>query len=771
MVYTKQGTDLQSGKLTVDAKFGIVTRSIRDYDYMKDERQFYETALKSLPFVSPNQLVNALGGYNSFNVPASQLMSDDGKVNPNASLRYHDDWAKEMQRAGLKHDYTVGLQDKGKAGSYYLSAGYLNEQGYLRNTDFERFSTAFNGNVKLTRWLKAGLNGNFATHNDHYVSEGYDYLNPIAAIRMMAPISPVYMYDAAGNRITDPATGKPKYDFGLASDPENSMGDRSWGGYNPVYTLLNDERSQKNTNLILQPYLLATITKGLTLYSDFNYNSDHSSGIYHVRRTDQAYNHTISKRNENNYALNERLDWDQNVDRHHIKLSAGYDRQHFTTDYNSSTIRMPYNQTLDTNRSLKYTASGLNATGSYEYQQKYSLFAGVRLDQLHDEYASIKNTNTFWAAGLGYDMSQENFMKNAGWIDRFKLTATHGLQGSLGMQAEIEYPYYYGIDINHDNVYNYRQTTAGLDMSFFGKKLDINVNIYSRKRLNGYYSTLAFPYPSPQPLLLVDGLQIRNSGAVLALRAQVIGNGPLRWQMQLNAAHNDNTIVNMADNRSGIYPGFMKLEKGSSLNDLYMPEYAGTDPNTGEALYYIQSNNTKTNDYGSLTADDYTKISTAPVVFGAFTNTLTWKRFDLQIQLSYGLGGKFYDNTYQSLMGSGLVTSDNWHTDILGAWTQENRNSDIPRLNVNDRYSNSYSNRFVKGASYLNIKTVYLAYNFATTGLAKARFKSLSLYLTADNLWLFSARKGMDPQAVFNGFVGNVYAPARTIMFGIHAGI
>jgi hypothetical protein len=133
------------------------------------------------------------------------------------------------------------------------------------------------------------------------------------------------------------------------------------------------------------------------------------------------------------------------------------------------------------------------------------------------------------------------------------------------------------------------------------------------------------------------------------------------------------------------------------------------------------------------------------------------------------LGGKIWDYTYQDLMhgGSSSSAGQNWHKDILNAWSVDNPNSNIPALNASDSYVNASSDRWLTTSNYLSINNITLGYTVPKNLTRKFGVESLRIYGVADNLALFSARKGLDPRQGYVTSEGATYGALRTISGGI----
>lgn len=112
-------------------------------------------------------------------------------------------------------------------------------------------------------------------------------------------------------------------------------------------------------------------------------------------------------------------------------------------------------------------------------------------------------------------------------------------------------------------------------------------------------------------------------------------------------------------------------------------------------------------------------------------------------------------------------SGDNWSKDIFNRWTPENRNTDVPRVQMNDQEANSMSTRFLTSSSYFSVRNITLGYNVPSQLLKKVSLSGLRIYLTGDNLFYTSARRGMDVRKSFSGGNGQTYSALRTVSAGV----
>jgi hypothetical protein len=206
---------------------------------------------------------------------------------------------------------------------------------------------------------------------------------------------------------------------------------------------------------------------------------------------------------------------------------------------------------------------------------------------------------------------------------------------------------------------------------------------------------------------------------------------------------------------------------------MYLVEYGGVNPENGVAQYWATDPDTEerylTEDYA--VAQNY-RIATKdllPKVYGGFGTSITAYGFDAGIQFAYQLGGKIFDSGYQRLMHSGLSGSAgfNWHKDIYNAWTPENTNTDVPRLNANDRYASSTSTRFLTSSNYLSLNSVSLGYTIPVQKLASVDISRIRIYMVAENVGILTSRKGLDPRQSYISATTALYTPIRSVSGGV----
>jgi len=224
-----------------------------------------------------------------------------------------------------------------------------------------------------------------------------------------------------------------------------------------------------------------------------------------------------------------------------------------------------------------------------------------------------------------------------------------------------------------------------------------------------------------------------------------------------------------------------------------MYRYAGVNEK-GEAMYYYKeiqkdaNGNNMTDADGDIIytgndltttnfsqADKYNCGSVLPKVYGGFGTTVYAYGFDFSAQFQFQLGGKIYDGSYQALMHTQASAGQAWHKDALNAWTPENTNTDVPRLDGDTQVGQSTVDRFQISSNYLSLNNVTLGYTFPKKLIAPLTLSALRIYVAGENMFVLSKRQGLDPR--FSQGVGgytsgsglntNSYSAMRTITAGL----
>ncbi len=760
-------------------------------------------------------------GYNCFSVPDGQyLIGDNGKLNPNATLgnvvEYNgkkytilpDDWLDEAMRSTLRQEYNFNVNGGNDAAQVYASLGYLKEPGIAYGAEMERYTARMKTTLKANDWLKIGGNVNYA-HTESDAAGSNSGYNVFYAASRVAPIYPLYIRDGEGNIMTD-ANGK-MYDYGNGTN----AGLTRQSVQKEINSLQEDLLQTRNTvansfSLTGFADITPTFVKGLKVtlngtVSDYEYRYTSTYQPFYGWSAAAYPEGYVGKYHYRSYAYNlqQLVNYTRSFGNHNMTLLLGHENNQSTTEDVSAARTGMYsyfqNQELSgaikddsgTSSQSKYNTEGYFFRGMYDYDGKYYGQMSYRRDA-SSRFHPDNRWGNFYSFGGAWIVTKESWMeKSSQWLDMLKLKFSLGQQGNDGI-GDNRYMNLYEIrnsngetaitistkgnpDITWETNTN---VNVGAEFALFGNRLTGSIEYFYRKTTD-MLSYVYFPKSYGYDGRYENVGDMVNKGVEISLGYDLVRNKNLTWNVNLNATHYRNEIVKLnPENKNAVldgHPGYTSAYnfygEGLPIYSWRMPKYAGVAED-GQSMWYrtdADGNLTTTKTYSQATY--YCCGDPTPDLYGGFGTTLNWNGFDMAVSFSYSVGGKVIDYGYQNLMacpsGSGGV-GYNFHKDLLNAWSEENATSNIPRLQFGDSYANSMSDRFLADGSWLNLQNISLGYTLPSKltnqwGLGKVR-----VYATADNVWLWTKRQGLDPRTSSTGEPGTEnYSFTRTISGGI----
>lgn len=821
LITTKKG---KKDKLSFNIKVnqGITTRGIPEYDLVNAYEYvplMWEAYRNSMVFRDENPLsydnasriasglVDGKDGImkllvnNPFNVADDQLVNTDGTLNPNAKLLYPEDldWEDAIKHTGYRHDYTISSSGGSDKTDFYLSLGYTNEEGYAIATKMERMTARANINIQPKSWIKTGLNlsGALAKSSQVGSTSSASYKNPFYFSRRIAPIYPIHKHKANGEYLLD-ELGNKQYEWenrGNAASPgRHIVAERDW-----------DRNSYKRNELTARTYIELELWKGLKFSTNISYglrnNLNSTYDNPHVGDGSPAGRANRTNYRYDSWNYNQLLTYQNSFGSHNIDLLVGhesYDKQYeyfygmkqgLVAEGNTELVNFSTINSL-TGYTSQYRTEGYLARANYNYADKYYLSASFRRDGSSRFYKDARWGN-FWSIGASWRMDQESFIRNIHWIDQLKLRASYGQVGNDNvLDADGDEVWYawqnlYNINNNGTEPGFIQDTEAGNKKLEWesNNNLDVALEFSVLNRIRGTFEyfyrksdNLLFTVPLPLSSGVTSQWQnigaMYNAGIEFQLNADAIVKGGFKWNIDFNLTHFKNEITKLPQEE--IISGTKKLMKGRSIYDFWLRDYIGVNPENGDAIYRKDILDADGNKTGETTTNNpnqasyYYCGSAIPKVYGAITNNFSYKGIDLSFLFTYQIGGKIYDGAYANLMSSDYGSS--LHKDIKKRWQKPGDITNVPRL---DSGKNSYlvgssTTRWLTDASYLALKSATLSYTLPKSVLTRLDLSSIRVYVSGENLFMLTKRKGMNPQYSFAGTTSNAYSPARLFTVGIN---
>mgnify|MGYP002521259128 FL=1 len=756
-------------------------------------------------------------GYQVYTIPeGEQLIGMDGKLNPNAKLGYSDgtyyytpdNWSDELFETNPRQEYNLNVSGASDKMNYYMSAGYLNDKGIVPESGFKRYTARLKADYQVKPWLK--LSGNMSY--THYDSREKDLEgdtsngNAFYAANIMGAIYPMYIRDANGNIMKD-NRGFTRYDYG--SDT-NFKRENVIPNGNPLASYILDKRNfagdvfsgKWGADIDLWGGVKAKINIGVD-NNNIQYRSLNNPYYGQYSET-SGVGGIIYLTTYRTFSVNQQylLTWNKTFnDIHNLDILAGHENYNYRYSYLYGKREKLYNPDVyeldnailnqnNSSYSRTYATEGWLFRAQYDYDGKYFGSASYRRDASSVFHPDHRWGN-FWSFGAGWLMNKESFLENQDWIDMLKFKISYGMQGNDALLYEGSternyYPYMdqyilsnsngdFSTSLSYKGNENITWETShsfntGFDFTFWGGKLSGSAEYFSRKTTDMLYfkpvaASMGYSrYPENIGSMV-------NRGVELDLRSNLIETKNLTWDINLNLTHFKNKIKELAPELNGeLIDGNRIYREGESMYQLYLPKFVGVDPETGESMWALKEPNangeTTTKSFTEAASNRFATGDILPKVYGGFGTSVTAYGFDFSVSFAYQLGGRIWDYTYQDLMG-GTSQGEALHVDMLNRWTPENKNTNVPRRNVQDSSGTNYkSDRWLTSSNYLSLQNITFGYTLPKTLTRKIQIDGIRLYMVADNVALLTARKGMDPrQSYLNA--QNVYSPIRTISGGI----
>jgi TonB-linked SusC/RagA family outer membrane protein len=771
------------------------------------------------PYLAPGQTgtiptysdISQLLGNNPFNVSSTQIVDNTGKMNPAAQLMYPEDldWQKYLYRTGKRSSYDLTYNGGADKTDYYVSLGYLNEEGYTIKSDYQRYTGRINVNNQATEWFKTGLNigGTITKSNQAEGSDGgSSFVNPFYSARLMGPIYPVNQHD--------PITGL--YLYNGSGDKIQSETRPIQNGRNSYYENLWNDRIARTNTLFGKTYF------EFKFLNDFKFTTNISidSRNYNYERFDNRFigdGATAGRGGRTNSLtksinINQLLNYNKSFGNHNVTALLGHEnydwsyryldgfRQGLVVDGQSELVNFTTTNSL-TSYIRNYTTEGYFGRFDYNYNSRYYVSGSYRKDG-SSKFNKEVRWGDFWSVGLSWRLDQENFMKDNKWFNQLKLKGSYG---EVGNDSGIDYYAYqalYTLGRNNANESGFNISSlanneltwesnnsfeAGLDFGIKDNRVEGSIVFYHKISDN-----LLFDVPLPLSTgvnnITKNAGTMFNEGIELTLSADIIKNENFKWNMNLNASTIKNEFTKLPGDKINadgtkyydeIVTGTKKYRTGQSIYDYWLRDWRGVDPADGLSLYKFDEVKTpgtteRTIDGVLMTTNPNNALyhyngSAIPDLIGAVTNTFNYKNFSLSVLVTYQVGGYTYDSTYANLMHSGSSTGQAWHTDILNRWQKPGDITNVPRVDIGQSTNiSAASDRWLISSTYVNLKSMNLSYTLPKGKAEDWGIKSARVYVSGENLYLDSSRDGLNVQRSFNGTTDYVYSPARIISTGLN---
>ncbi len=690
LITTKKGS---GGRLNVQASItaGVFERGIPEYDLANQEefmniqwralyndRQYYygDDASAAADYANSNLISERLF-LNIYNV-ADNALFQNGTLVSSAAIKngYKDDldWFGQTIKPGFRQEYNVSASGSTNKSDYYMSVGYLDENGYMKTSTFDRLSGRASVNVRPTSYLKLGLNLNGTHQNFNNTSTGSDsFVNPWMYCRQIAPIYPVHLHDInTGEYILD-ANGEKQYDPGSYIDA-NGQVVNTRNQYTDRHVIWENEL---NKDVSIRNTMNAIATAEVYFLKDFTFTVN---GNINLRNSvNQTYDSAVigdgkgnngrGKREEyiyKNFTFQQQLRWNHQFGDHSVNVLVGHENYFYTYDflYGYKTDQVfPNVNNLNNftvisdlyNYANNYRTESYLSRVRYNYKDKYNVEASFRRDG-SSRFSSKARWGNFWSIGANWMISKEAFMQDVTWVNSLKLRADFGQVGNdagsglYGYQAlytsnqNANKGAYYMSQLPNDELKWETGQSWGIGVeSRLFNRWNLNVEYFDRRNKDLLFNVIlpisagATSTGGTNPSETKNIGTMSNRGVEIETDFDIVRNRNWRVNVFANATFLKNRIISLPEQnrKDGIIDGTKRYVEGGDRYAFWLYQFAGVDQMTGLSLYefdderfYITDDNTAKGNviYGTakdaegnahtlMEGQNYTVINNKPYVW------------------------------------------------------------------------------------------------------------------------------------------------------------
>jgi TonB-linked SusC/RagA family outer membrane protein len=700
-----------------------------------------------------------------------QRMFDEGRST---------DWQDLITQSGVYQNYNLGITGGSEKTTYYLGLDWVDQEGIIKNTGYQKGNIRFNLDSKLNNWLTMGAKFNvIRSSTNSSNTDGVAGMNSLDQGTMGSaiaskPSAPIFNEDGT-------------YYDNLLLRP------------NPVAAVTYFKNNFTQTRFNASFNLEAEILKNLKLRTEngTEYINNQSNVFQDSRMTGIYKNVNISDREngEQFYLQTENtLTYQLNKGIHRLTAVGGFSASIFNWTMMSAQVLNASNITQNDNLGtgtpksvnsdkVKSTLASFFGRVNYSLADKYLLTVTLRADG-SSRFAKGHKWGYFPSGGLAWRINQEDFLKDVNFLDNLKLRTSYGI---VGNQEISSYQSMAQVDATSSRYTDYvfggtlangsrtsilaqpdltweksRQFDLGLDFAFFKNRLSGSIDGYYKYTYDLLYN-VPLPLESGYRTALVNVGAMKNRGIELTLNSVNIDTKDFTWQTSLNYSFNKNEIDKLYNDLERVGNYFV----GQSINVIYTKRFGGiwqSDEAEIAKIYNAEPGDYKIIDRNRnniIDDDDRDFVGqTTPQFFGSFSNTFKSHGFDLTIFLTYAGGHKIYNPFayLDSYSPSANMSPDYYHN----YWTPERPSNKYPRLGSTNSQLYETDGMYQKG-DYIRLKNLELGYTLPRNIANKVYASNIRVYASVQNLVTFTKYTGFDVETSN----ANPYPACRVFMGGL----
>lgn len=712
---------------------------------------------------------------------------------------FDTDWQDEATRTAFRQNHQIGVYGGNEQSKYGISAGFLDEEGIMLNSNLQRGNIRINLDNNISDKLILGTSLTINHSKDRRIDTDNGGLNASRAMLEMFPFLPV------------------KYEDGTYSNSADHPGGE--GTDNPVAILNEIEDYFTITRTLGNIFLEYEVIKDLKVRvsggADINYESRNYYSPRTLRRTRntrglaiRTNTRELSWQNENTISYQKLLNG-----RHDINALVGITWQQFrhenfgasTRGLNDDFFKFNNLGIGDTplppsSNTFDWALNSYLGRVNYILDKKYLFTLSARLDG-SSKFGDSNKYGFFPSGAFAWRVSDEGFMESQEIISDLKLRTSYGITGNqeIGVFNSISSlaTYTYIIDdqrtigLGPGRIPNpdlkwekTSQGNIGLDIGLINNRLSLTIDAYY-KQTNDLLLNAPLPYTTGYESIFRNIGRVENRGIEFMLSTvNVVGD--FQWSTDANISFNDNKVLELGSEGDDIFPGpgFVTqtniLRVGEPIGSLWGWTRVGIFQNEQEVSAHGAQPNAQPGDIiyldlnkdGVIDSQDQSIIgNTAPNFNFGFINSFVYKNFDLIVEIQ-GVQGNDVMNLNPIVLEDRQTQANSYAT-LLDRWTPQNPSNTIARVRKNSDLR--LSTRHVEDGSFIRGRNISLGYNFNLQD--KEWISNLKVFASAQNFFLISNYGGYDPEvSTYGGNFGqgiefSSYPTPRTFTLGLSVGL
>ena len=738
----------------------------------------------------------------SWSLNRADWFNDSQFFDANGNPYYDTNWQDEATRTAVSHNHQLNIQQAGKSSSFGAFLNYTDQQGIVNNTYNKRINAKMAYDANPTPWLSTAVNVLVNHTWGRYTPEDGGGQEARRTMIEMLPWLPVR--DQNG-----------KYTTSTSSTIGDVLGFE--GMSNPVMILDLQRRMRYNTQIFGNAALTFHLAEGLDLktqlgvdhhnqtyrgYSSVELNNismpngwaeyNNTNSLYWQEETYLTYNKVFGEHRLNAMAG---LSWTERTENYNKARTEGFSDDFFE-DFNMGAGTTPSAPESSWER---WRMNSYFLRFAYTYKDRYSATVTTRVDG-SSKFGENNKYAVFPSAGLAWNISQEDFLKDNNTISNLKLHTSYGLTGNSEIDVYkslarvtsgtlllngVRTPYSYISDMANPDLKWEKtgQFDLGMEIGLWQNKLSFDVAYYNKKTTD-LLLDCPLPHSTGFKTVYKNIGSVRNQGMDLMISARPVTTNDFSWSSTLNLNYNKNEILHLGDNDEDIemngWVGGSEsiLRVGENMSSFYgyrrLGVYTEEDYKAGNcALNQVgRAKRTETKEIIGKGMPDWT---------GSWVNNFSYKNFDLTMDFQFVWGvetlQQFYHSTYDRFgITNGLSNI------LYDAYNGTNPNTMQQAIYLcNSGHAGqdtTIDDAWIANGSYLRLNMLQLGYTFDSAVAKKIGLAGLRVYASGNNLFLITSKdfNGYDPEATSQGstnqFGQNMvffsYPRARTFTFGVN---